>query len=81
MLGERAESLNLFLVSHESLCDFQNGKGQSRGRINLIGRLQLSSETNVQEEHDDIIALRILRVQEAIVKVLFQDLCNFNILI
>ncbi|VDK84517.1 unnamed protein product [Litomosoides sigmodontis] len=48
----------------------KNGKGQSRGRINLIGRLQLSSEANVQEEHDDIIALRILRVQEAIVKVM-----------
>ncbi|VDK66123.1 unnamed protein product [Onchocerca ochengi] len=47
-----------------------NGKEQNRGRINLIGRLQLSVETNVQEEHDDIIALRILRVQEAIVKIM-----------
>uniref|UniRef100_A0A0R3RZ92 Cullin-5 n=1 Tax=Elaeophora elaphi TaxID=1147741 RepID=A0A0R3RZ92_9BILA len=48
----------------------KNGREQNRGRINLIGRLQLSVETNVQEEHDDIIALRILRVQEAIVKVM-----------
>ncbi|MCP9262715.1 Cullin-5 [Dirofilaria immitis] len=48
----------------------KNGKEQNRGRINLIGRLQLSVETNVQEEHDDIIALRILRIQEAIVKIM-----------
>uniref|UniRef100_A0A915PYA2 Cullin-5 n=1 Tax=Setaria digitata TaxID=48799 RepID=A0A915PYA2_9BILA len=48
----------------------KNGKEQNRGRINLIGRLQLSVETNVPAEHDDIIALRILRVQEAIVKVM-----------
>ncbi|VDM96638.1 unnamed protein product [Thelazia callipaeda] len=48
----------------------KNGKEQNRGRINLIGRLPLSSETNVQLEHDDIIALRVLRVQEAIVKVM-----------
>ncbi|KAK6108277.1 Cullin-5 [Brugia pahangi] len=48
----------------------KNGREQNRGRINLIGRLQLSMKTNVQEEHDDIIALRILRVQEAIVKVM-----------
>lgn len=48
----------------------KNGKEQSRGRLNLIGRLQLSTETNNQAEHDDIIALRVLRVQEAIVKLM-----------
>lgn len=48
---------------------FQNGKEQSRGRVNLIGRLQLSTEPSDQAEHDDIVALRVFRVQEAIVKV------------
>lgn len=48
----------------------KNGKEQNRGRVNLIGRLQLSTEANHQAEHDDIVALRVFRVQEAIVKVM-----------
>uniref|UniRef100_F1KWA6 Cullin-5 n=1 Tax=Ascaris suum TaxID=6253 RepID=F1KWA6_ASCSU len=48
----------------------KNGKEQSRGRVNLIGRLQLSTEPSDQAEHDDIVALRVFRVQEAIVKVM-----------
>lgn len=41
----------------------QNGKAQVRGRLNLIGRLQLSAEQSREAEHDDIVALRVLRVQ------------------
>lgn len=41
----------------------------NRGRINLIGRLQLVMEPNIEAEHEDIIALRVLRIQEGIVKV------------
>lgn len=48
----------------------KNGKEQNRGRVNLIGRLQLTAESNHQAEHDDIIALRVFRVQEAIVKIM-----------
>ena len=41
-----------------------------RGKINLIGRLQLSTERSREEDNDGIIQLRILRTQEAIVKIM-----------
>ena len=48
----------------------KNGKVQKRGKINLIGRLQLSTEKSKEEENEGIVQLRILRTQEAIVKIL-----------
>ena len=48
----------------------KNGKIQRRGRINLIGRLQLSTEKTREEENQGILQLRILRTQEAIIKIL-----------
>jgi len=48
----------------------KNGKVQKRGRINLIGRLQLSTEKTREEENQGILELRILRTQEAIIKIL-----------
>ena len=48
----------------------KNGKAQKRGRINLIGRLQLSTEKTREEENAGILQLRILRTQEAIIKIL-----------
>ena len=48
----------------------KNGKVQRRGRINLIGRLQLSTEKSREEENEGILQLRILRTQEAIIKIL-----------
>ncbi|KAK7605381.1 hypothetical protein V9T40_007239 [Parthenolecanium corni] len=48
----------------------KNSKLQKRGRINLIGRLQLSTEKSQEEDNDSIVQLRILRVQEAIIKIL-----------
>jgi len=48
----------------------KNGKVQRRGRINLIGRLQLSTEKTREEENQGILQLRILRTQEAIIKIL-----------
>ena len=48
----------------------KNGKIQRRGRINLIGRLQLSTEKTREEENQGIPQLRILRTQEAIIKIL-----------
>ena len=41
----------------------KNGKEQKRGRVNLIGRLQLSTEKSSEEDNEAIIQLRILRVQ------------------
>ncbi|XP_064628678.1 cullin-5-like isoform X2 [Lineus longissimus] len=48
----------------------KNGKLQKRGKINLIGRLQLSTERAKEEDNEGIVQLRILRVQEAIVKIM-----------
>ena len=48
----------------------KNGKLQKRGKINLIGRLQLSTEKARKEENEGIIQLRILRTQEAIIKIM-----------
>ena len=48
----------------------KNGKVQKRGRVNLIGRLQLSTEKAREEENEGIVQLRIFRVQEAVIKIL-----------
>ena len=61
------------LINIFGLQDFalvKNGKVQRRGRINLIGRLQLSTEKSREEENQGILQLRILRTQEAIIKIL-----------
>ena len=39
-------------------------------QLNLIGRLQLSTERSVQEDNQSIVQLRILRTQEAIIKIM-----------
>jgi len=41
----------------------KNGKVQKRGKINMIGRLQLSTEKSKEEENEGIVQLRILRTQ------------------
>jgi cullin-5 len=48
----------------------KNGRVQKRGKISLIGRLQLSTERSRDEDNEGIVQLRILRVQEAIIKIL-----------
>uniref|UniRef100_T1J995 Cullin-5 n=1 Tax=Strigamia maritima TaxID=126957 RepID=T1J995_STRMM len=45
----------------------RNGKVQKRGRINLIGRLQLSTEKSQEVDNEAIVRLREFRMQEAIV--------------
>jgi len=52
----------------------KNGKMQKRGKINLIGRLQLSTERSREEDNQSIVQLRILRVQVRIYKSLYIDL-------
>lgn len=60
---------SMFSINHEYAL-IKNGKVQKRGRINMIGRLQLSTERTREEDNEGIIQLRILRTQEAIVKIL-----------
>lgn len=59
----------LFWVNHDFHL-IKNGKPQHRGRLNLVGRLQLMMEPSTSKEHEDIVALREFRVQEAIVKIM-----------
>ena len=48
--------------SHSSVFS-KAGKPQKRGRVNLIGRLQLSTEKSREEDNDGVVQLRILRTQ------------------
>jgi len=48
----------------------KNGRTQKRGKISLIGRLQLSTERSRDEDNEGIALLRVIRVQEAIIKIL-----------
>uniref|UniRef100_A0A914HHC4 Cullin-5 n=1 Tax=Globodera rostochiensis TaxID=31243 RepID=A0A914HHC4_GLORO len=59
----------LFWLNQE-FCLIKNDKPQSRGRINLIGRLQLNQDAGIEQEHEEILQLRTFRVQEAIVKIM-----------
>lgn len=55
---------------NQDFCIVRNNKSQYRGKLNLIGRLQLSTEKNRDEENQEIITLRTERAKEAIVKIL-----------
>ncbi|KAK9696488.1 Cullin family [Popillia japonica] len=59
----------LFWINQE-FCLIKNSRPQKRGKINLIGRLQLSTERSQLEDNHSIVQLRILRTQEAIIKIL-----------
>ena len=59
---------------NQQFAPMKGDKHQSRGKINLIGRLQLTVQEaggeSYQQEHEEIIHLRELRTQEAIVKIM-----------
>ena len=59
----------MFWVNQE-FCLIKNDKPQPRGRLNMIGRLQLNQEPGIEQEHEEILQLRKFRVQEAIVKIM-----------
>lgn len=59
----------LFSINHD-FAMVKNGKIQKRGKISLIGRLQLSTDRAREEENEGIMQLRIFRTQEAIIKIL-----------
>lgn len=61
---------NTLFWINQDFCIVRNNKSQYRGKINLIGRLQLSTEKNREEENQEIIFLRTERTKEAIVKIL-----------
>ena len=66
-----------FFFSCQQLSVFsKNGKVQKRGKINLVGRLQLSTEKSQEEDNEGIMQLRILRVQ---VSVQSSKEINFNL--
>jgi len=55
---------------NQDFCIVRNNKAQYRGKLNLIGRLQLSTEKNREEENQEIVFLRTERAKEAIVKIM-----------
>ncbi|XP_037126109.1 cullin-5 isoform X1 [Syngnathus acus] len=59
----------LFYINQEFSL-IKNSKVQKRGKINLIGRLQLTTERMREEENEGIVQLRILRTQEAIIQIM-----------
>ena len=69
----------LFKINHD-FGILKNSKLQKRGKLNLIGRLQLSTEKARKEENESIMQLRILRTQEAIIKILkMRKVCNCSL--
>lgn len=52
----------LFWVNQD-FAPVKNGKVQKRGKVNLIGRLQLSTEKTREIDNEGIVQLRILRTQ------------------
>ncbi|XP_054163492.1 cullin-5-like isoform X2 [Oppia nitens] len=59
----------IFSINQE-FAVIKNGKPQRRGKVNLIGRLQLATEKSREEDNESIVQLRILRTQEAIVTIM-----------
>jgi len=60
----------LFRVNNKFQLMGKNGRIMKRGRVNLIGRLQLQAEKTREEEAESILRVRTLRTQEAIMKIL-----------
>jgi cullin-5 len=48
----------------------KNDKIQPRGRLNLIGRLNIITDAATDQEGDEVIRLRQFRLQEAIIKIM-----------
>ncbi|XP_037944656.1 cullin-5 [Teleopsis dalmanni] len=61
---------NTMFYINQDFAVVKNCKSQRRGKLNLIGRLQLSTERSQQEDNQSIVQLRILRTQEAIIKIM-----------
>uniref|UniRef100_A0AAF5D2N2 Cullin-5 n=2 Tax=Strongyloides stercoralis TaxID=6248 RepID=A0AAF5D2N2_STRER len=59
----------LFWINYDFFI-VKNNVVQNRGKLNLIGRLQLAAEVSSQLEQDEIVTLRELRTQEAIIKIM-----------
>ena len=57
----------------------KDSKVQKRSKVNLIGRLQLSTGKAKEEENDGIVALRILRIQVLNVKYMKYHIRYFTV--
>ena len=53
---------SIFWVNQD-FAPIKTGRPQKRGKVNLIGRLQLSTDKCKDEENQGIVQLRILRTQ------------------
>uniref|UniRef100_A0A8C7FCZ7 Cullin-5 n=1 Tax=Oncorhynchus kisutch TaxID=8019 RepID=A0A8C7FCZ7_ONCKI len=74
---QQTHTLSSFSMDYITITSFllslflsKNSKVQKRGKINLIGRLQLTTERMREEENEGIVQLRILRTQEAIIQIM-----------
>ncbi|RNA29773.1 cullin-5 [Brachionus plicatilis] len=63
---------NTLFWINQDFCIVRNNKAQYRGKLNLIGRLQLSTEKNREEENQEIMFLRAERT-----KVIFNIFLKF----
>lgn len=54
---------NTLFWINQDFCIVRNNKAQYRGKLNLIGRLQLSSDKSREEENKEIMFLRAERTK------------------
>lgn len=54
---------NTLFWINQDFCIVRNNKAQYRGKLNLIGRLQLSTDKNREEENKEILFLRAERTK------------------
>ncbi|KAI1719457.1 cullin family domain-containing protein [Ditylenchus destructor] len=69
-LTSRTFSLSALFWINQEFAVIKNDRPQPRGKLNLVGRLQLNQDPGTEEEHSEILQLRVFRIQEAIVKIL-----------
>lgn len=67
--GRDFDANTQFWVNHQ-FGIVKSGRPMPRGKVSLIGRLQLNVERARDEEKDNIIQLRVLRTQEAIMRIM-----------
>lgn len=54
---------NTLFWINQDFCIVRNNKAQYRGKLNLIGRLQLTTDKNREEENQEIMFLRAERTK------------------
>lgn len=67
---QEIDDSTVFWVNQQFCIVTKGNRVLQKGKVNLIGRLQLSTEKSKNEDNEGIVRLRELRVQEAIVKIM-----------